>query len=196
MSGDNSAAVFAGTFQLRHRQWLFLQHRPVRYSGQKRDPRPLPPRVPPSRSVPASRSPLPERSWKRCRHRYRGRYDEKARETYGGAQEVQNQLAGMEDAARTLNESNWSSTGTGGNARLALAKTVDGIWQTLGVKDQNLPFDPDAVASWEKLTKETTRLGFGLARTLGAREAMQIVQGAIKANPNVENTAGRFPDGA
>jgi hypothetical protein len=117
---------------------------------------------------------------------------EKARETYGGAQEVQNQLAGMEDAARTLNKSNWSSTGTGGNARLALAKTVDGIWQTLGVKDQNLPFDPDAVASWEKLTKETTRLGFGLARTLGAREAMQIVQGAIKANPNVENTPEGF----
>jgi hypothetical protein len=117
---------------------------------------------------------------------------EKARETYSGAQEVQSQLAGMEDAARTLNKSNWSSTGTGGNARLALAKTVNSIWQTLGVKDQNLPFNPDSVASWEKLTKETTRLGFGLARTLGAREAMQIVQGAIKANPNVENTPEGF----
>jgi hypothetical protein len=117
---------------------------------------------------------------------------EKARETYGGAQKVQNRLAGMEDAARTLNKANWSSTGTGGNARLALAKTVDGIWQTLGIKEQNLPFDPDAVASWEKLTKETTRLGFGLARTLGAREAMQIVQGGIKANPNVENTPEGF----
>jgi hypothetical protein len=69
---------------------------------------------------------------------------------------------------------------------------VNGIWQTLGVKDQNLPFNPETVASWEKLTKETTRLGFGLARTLGAREAMQIVQGAIKANPNVENTPEGF----
>jgi hypothetical protein len=38
------------------------------------------------------------------------------------------------------------------------------------------------------LEKNSTRLGFALARTLGAREAMQIVQGAIKANPGVANT--------
>jgi hypothetical protein len=56
------------------------------------------------------------------------------------------------------------------------------------VKDQDLPFDPSTVSSWEKLTKDTTRLGFALARTLGAREAMQVVQGAINANPNVKNT--------
>jgi hypothetical protein len=141
----------------------------------------------PDGSVTSSVTPSTETMQKNAATNY-----EKARETYSGAQEVQNQLAGMEDAARTLNKANWSSTGTGGNARLALAKTVNGIWQTLGVKEENLPFNPDAVASWEKLTKETTRLGFGLARTLGAREAMQIVQGAIKANPNVENTPEGF----
>lgn len=113
---------------------------------------------------------------------------EKARESYAGSQEVQSQLATMEDAARQLNKAGWSTTGTGANARLALAKTVNSIWQAAGVKDQNLPFDPNAVASWEKLQKETTRLGFSLARTLGAREAMQIVQGAIAANPNAENS--------
>ena len=113
---------------------------------------------------------------------------EKARESYAGSQEVQSQLATMEDAARQLNKAGWSTTGTGANARLALAKTVNSLWQAAGVKGQNLPFDPNAVASWEKLQKETTRLGFSLARTLGAREAMQIVAGAIAANPNAENS--------
>jgi hypothetical protein len=113
---------------------------------------------------------------------------EKARESYAGSQDVQSQLATMEDSARALNKAGWSTTGTGANARLALAKTVNSLWQSAGVKDQNLPFDPNAVASWEKLQKETTRLGFSLARTLGAREAMQIVQGAIAANPNAENS--------
>jgi hypothetical protein len=69
-----------------------------------------------------------------------------------------------------------------------MAKAANSIWQTLGVKGQDLPFDPSTVSSWEKLTKDTTRLGFALARTLGAREAMQVVQGAINANPNVKNT--------
>ena len=113
---------------------------------------------------------------------------EKAREAFGGAQEVQSQLTSMEDSFRKLNASGWSSTGTGAEAKLQMAKAANSIWQTLGVKDQDLPFDPSTVSSWEKLTKDTTRLGFALARTLGAREAMQVVQGAINANPNVKNT--------
>ena len=121
---------------------------------------------------------------------------EKARESYAGSQDVQSQLATMEDSARALNKAGWSTTGTGANARLALAKTVNSLWQSAGVKDQNLPFDPNAVASWEKLQKETTRLGFSLARTLGAREAMQIVQGAIAANPNAENSPLGFKNGS
>ena len=113
---------------------------------------------------------------------------EKAREAYGAAQTVQEQLASMEDSFRKLNSANWSTTGTGAEARLQLGKAVNTVWSVLGVKDQDLPFDPDAIASWQRLTKDTTRLGFSLARTLGAREAMQIVQGAIKANPNTDNT--------
>jgi hypothetical protein len=50
------------------------------------------------------------------------------------------------------------------------------------------PFDPNTIGSSEDLQKNSTRLGFALAPTLGAREAMQIVQGAIKANPSVNNT--------
>lgn len=137
----------------------------------------------PDGSVASSVTPSTETLQKTAAQNY-----EKAREAYAGSQDVQSQLATMEDSARALNKAGWSTTGTGANARLALAKTVNSLWQSVGVKDQNLPFDPNAVASWEKLQKETTRLGFSLARTLGAREAMQIVQGAIAANPNAENS--------
>ena len=113
---------------------------------------------------------------------------EKAHASYDAAQTVQEQLTSMEDAARKLNSASWSTSGTGADARLQLGKAVNTVWSVLGVKDQNLPFDPDAIASWQRLSKDTTRLGFALARTLGAREAMQVVQGAIKANPNIENT--------
>jgi hypothetical protein len=113
---------------------------------------------------------------------------EKARETYNGAQEIKMQLGSMESAFRALNSSGWSSTGTGAQARLQMAKAMNSVWQTLGVQGQDLPFDPQKIAKWEELTKDSTRLGFALARTLGAREAMQIVQGAIKANPSVENS--------
>jgi hypothetical protein len=113
---------------------------------------------------------------------------EKARESYNGAQTVKEQLASMEAAARKLNSASWSTTGTGAESLLQMARAVNTVWSLLGVKDQNLPFDSNAIASWQRLSKDTTRLGFALARTLGAREAMQVVQGAIKANPNVENT--------
>jgi len=137
----------------------------------------------PDGSVASSVTPSTETLQKTAADNY-----EKAREAYNGAQDVKSQLSTMEDAARQLDKSGWSTMGSGANARVALAKTVNSIWQVAGVQGQNLPFDPNAVASWEKLSKETTRLGFSLARTLGAREAMQVVQGAIKANPNAENT--------
>lgn len=113
---------------------------------------------------------------------------EHAREAYAGAQQAKMQLASMEDSFRGLNSTNWSSTGAGAEAKLKFANAVNSVWQTLGVKGENLPFDPEKIADWQKLAKDTTRLGFSLARTLGAREAMQIVQGAINANPNIANT--------
>jgi hypothetical protein len=38
---------------------------------------------------------------------------EKAREAFGGAQEVQSQLTNMENGFRKLNAAGWSSTGSG-----------------------------------------------------------------------------------
>jgi hypothetical protein len=113
---------------------------------------------------------------------------EDARKKYEGAQDVKRQVAVMESNFRELNSANWSTAGTGAEARLNMAKAANSIFTALGVKDEKLPFDPDKIASWESLTKESLRLGFALSRSLGAREAMQVVQSAIKANPGIQNT--------
>jgi hypothetical protein len=113
---------------------------------------------------------------------------EDARKKYEGAQDVKRQVSIMEANFRELNSANWSTAGTGAEARLNMAKAANSIFTALGVKDEKLPFDPDKIASWESLTKESLRLGFALSRSLGAREAMQVVQSAIKANPGIQNT--------
>jgi hypothetical protein len=113
---------------------------------------------------------------------------EDARKKYEGAQDVKRQVSIMESNFRELNSANWSTAGTGAEARLNMAKAANSIFTALGVKDEKLPFDPDKIASWESLTKESLRLGFALSRSLGAREAMQVVQSAIKANPGIQNT--------
>lgn len=137
----------------------------------------------PDGSVTSSVTPSTETLQKTAAQNY-----EKARETYNGAQQTKQTLAEMEDSFRSLNSAGWSSTGAGAEARLGMARAINSVWQVLGVKGESLPFDPEKIASWEDLQKNSTRLGFSLARTLGAREAMQIVQGAIKANPSVQNT--------
>lgn len=113
---------------------------------------------------------------------------EDARKKYEGAQDVRRQVAIMEGNFRELNSSNWSTTGTGAEARLNMAKAANSIFSAMGVKGEKLPFDQEKIASWESLTKESLRLGFALSRSLGAREAMQVVQQAIKANPGIQNT--------
>ena len=113
---------------------------------------------------------------------------EKKHEAFNGAQTVKFELANMESAARDLSAANWSSMGTGAEARIKLAKAANTVWSVLGVKGQDLPFDPNKIASWERLVKDTFRLGAALSRSIGGREPGYIVQQAVKANPNIENS--------
>jgi hypothetical protein len=111
-----------------------------------------------------------------------------AQKAYDSNQQTKLTLVEMEDSLRALNGAGWSSTGPGADARLQLARSWNTLWQVLGVDPKNLPFNPDTIGKGEDLNKNSTRLGFQLARSLGAREAAQIVQGAIKANPGDANT--------
>jgi hypothetical protein len=111
---------------------------------------------------------------------------EEAKKEFGAAQSVQQRLGMMDHAIDQLNQSGWSSTGSGANMRLGAARDINSFFGIFGAKPL---FDPSKVASWEDLNKETTRAGFELARTLGSREAAMIVQAATAAVPNAENSA-------
>lgn len=113
----------------------------------------------------------------------------KAGENSASAQGLGMRLDMMEHSADVLNKAGWSSTGAGANAKLGAAKSVNSLLQSVGLP---AAIDPNKVANWEDLNKETTRAGFDLARTLGSREAATIVQSSVGAVPSAENTPMGF----
>lgn len=106
-------------------------------------------------------------------------------DTYGKAQNLMGQIDQIEHENETLNSSGWSSTGTGANAKLNAAKSINSLFTSFGIAP---PIDPERVASWEGYNKQTIRAGFELARTLGGHSAEGVVQSSVSAVPNVENT--------
>jgi hypothetical protein len=101
-----------------------------------------------------------------------------AKTTFKSAQNIQQRLEMMDHNIDLLNQSGWSSTGTGAQSRMSALKGINSFFRSVGM---NEPFDPNRVAAWEDLNKESTRAGFELAKTLGSREAMMIVQQATAA---------------
>jgi hypothetical protein len=114
---------------------------------------------------------------------------EKAGEVAQTAQGLSMRLDMMDHSADVLNTAGWSATGAGANAKLGAAKSVNSLLQTVGLPPA---IDPNKVANWEDLNKETTRAGFDLARTLGSREAATIVQSSVSAVPGAESTPMGF----
>lgn len=114
---------------------------------------------------------------------------ERAGEVAQTAQGLSMRLDMMDHSADVLNSAGWSSTGAGANAKLGAAKSVNSLLQSVGLP---AAIDPNKVANWEDLNKETTRAGFDLARTLGSREAATIVQSSVSAVPGAENTPMGF----
>lgn len=108
-----------------------------------------------------------------------------AADHYQAAQGMMGQLDMIDRNLDDLNTAGWSSTGAGANTKMGLFKMLNGISQTVGGQ---AVFDPSKIATWEDFNKESTRMGFELAKTLGSREAMQIVQQAVGSVPNAENT--------
>ena len=109
----------------------------------------------------------------------------KAADNFRASQDLTLRLDMMDHAIENLNGTGWSATGTGANARMGAAKAVNSILGAIGLP---AAVDPTKISSWEDLTKETTRAGFELSRTLGSREAASIVDSAIKAVPSAENS--------
>jgi hypothetical protein len=110
---------------------------------------------------------------------------EDAATQYKNAQGIQGNLDMIDHAIEELNRNGLSSTGAGANVKFGAMKALNSLATSAGME---APFDPSKIATWEDFNKESTRMGFELAKSLGSREAMMIVQQAIAAVPNASNT--------
>jgi transglycosylase-like protein with SLT domain len=88
--------------------------------------------------------------------------------------------------AAIQNASEAYRTGPSATTRLAFSKALQDFSQAVGLP----PNDEFAkqIASGEIIGKSGTQLGFALSRTLGTREAQQLVQQAIATNPGLQNS--------
>lgn len=123
------------------------------------------------------------------------RQDQEAREAFQGATSGQQNLQQLQIALSKVPEGGGKGAdsllapGPGAAERLGLAKTVNTALSAIGAAPM---FDPAKISAQEESQKITGRLGFDLSRTMGSREAAQVVQQAIQLNPGIENT----PQGA
>lgn len=107
------------------------------------------------------------------------------------AQGTATMLQQTEQALSELPKSGPLAAGPFAQARGDIVRRMNTVANVFGIKDENgqpWAINPGAVGSLEELNKLTTRMGFELARTLGTREAMQIVQQATAAVPGSDNT--------
>ena len=110
---------------------------------------------------------------------------EEAQKDYQAAQSQNFSLDMIDHAVELLNQSGWSSTGSGAALKLDAMKGLNSVATSVGL---GTPFDASKISNFEDLNKEATRMGFALAKTLGSRESQMIVQQAVSAVPNANNT--------
>jgi hypothetical protein len=108
----------------------------------------------------------------------------KAGENYQASQSTLYRLSIIDHSIDALGP-NWM--GAGANLKAGVAKSWNGLAQNLGLSDK-FQIDPNKVATWEDINKQTTNLGFELAKTLGSREAQMIVQQSIASVPGAQQT--------
>jgi hypothetical protein len=108
-----------------------------------------------------------------------------ARAGYQGAVNTQTQLSEMQHDLGQIQNSAWTSPGTGFESRVKWARAVNTGFNALGIEP---PIDEAAVASGENLNKLTTRLGFSLSSSLGSGEAANIVNQAVASVPGGANS--------
>lgn len=111
---------------------------------------------------------------------------------YNNAVALQGRLATMQHDLDTMvsgNPSLFTNPGTAAEARMNLAKAYNTFMQSMGA-DASYQIDPTKVANMEELMKEAKLSGFSFMNSMmGAqREAAQIVQAAMRAVPNAENS--------
>jgi hypothetical protein len=107
---------------------------------------------------------------------------------YAAAQDSGQSLDTIKQSIDALGPTGWM----GANAvqRMAVARTLNSVADSLLPKSvaDTVKFDPAKLATAEDFVKQSQRLTFAVARTLGPREAVQIVQQAGSSVPNIEQS--------
>jgi hypothetical protein len=118
-----------------------------------------------------------------------GEQYQEAGKNYQAAQATLYRLGIIDHAIDALGP-NWM--GAGSNLKASLAKYWNGLAQSIPGIPQSviskLQIDPNKIGTWEDINKQTTNLGFELAKTLGSREAQMIVQQSIASVPGAQQT--------
>ena len=101
-------------------------------------------------------------------------------------------LQQMMDDFNKLSDSAFLQPGTGAQARLNAAKSINTAYSAMTGK--NIPGVDwgNEVAALESIQKGSFRLGANLANSIGAREPGFIVAQSVQANPNIENSPTGF----
>lgn len=99
------------------------------------------------------------------------------------------QLQQLSDEYHKLPPNGFLAPGAGAGTRGAFAKAINTTLTGIGMGPL---FDPNQVAGIEAANKTTFRLGAQLSRFMGSREAAQIVEQAVAANPGIMNTPKGF----
>jgi hypothetical protein len=111
-----------------------------------------------------------------------------ARKGNEAAQAAKYRLNLIDHSISQLGPQGWMGTSAGRRADAAKAfNTAADAFLKKEVADK-LRIDPTKIANVEDFNKQTQTLGFELAKTLGSREAMQIVQQATNSVPNVNQS--------
>lgn len=98
-------------------------------------------------------------------------------------QTVEQQLAQLDIALSHLPKTGFWTPGSFMNERMHFANTYNTLVNAFGLQGSLPEVDGQKLGSVQEAAKLTNQLGFQLARTLGAREAMQIVQQAVNSVP-------------
>lgn len=111
--------------------------------------------------------------------------NKKARSAYDQLRE----LKSMEAEFEQLPKQGFLSTGEYAPKKIAIAKKIDDL---LGVIGAPPAFSGSQKASLEQIIKGSTKLGYATSSAINSREPGYIITGAIRANPNIENTPEGF----
>lgn len=114
---------------------------------------------------------------------------EAAKDGFQQASAGQSSLHQLMGDLDNLKDGGFLSPGTHADERLDWARAINTALTAAGMQPY---FDPKVVGSAESADKISGRLGFDLARTMGSREAAQIITKSIQLNPGMKNT----PQGA